>query len=339
MQSRQDRFNSVKVPEFKPDFDAVVCVGPHKVQTAKPAVRSLKLFARPRRIYLIASTKFFPELQSLCKPPCSAILIDEDSFIHSVSLGAIGDYLTRRIGSSRSMGWYLQQFLKMAVARLPDIASHYLIWDSDTIMLTPVEFFDAEGKVLVNPKEENHRPYFDLTKTLLGFGREVSFSFISEHFMANSTYMRELLQIIEKRNQQGKNWVYAILDQITTDNLKNCGLSEFEMFGNYLQVYHPESYRCRPLWSSRDGAALFGMSPNKCDLYYLAKKGYCFVSFERWNRVKGWRLWATKTKAACIYLLDRSSSFASDRNENNLRTAASLCSECGPSGAWKPSIS
>jgi hypothetical protein len=319
-------------------FDAVVCVGPHKVQTAKLAVKSLQLFSCPRRIYVIASAKFFPELQSLSKPSCPVCLMEEDRLIEYVSLRALDEYLTARLGNTRGMGWYFQQFLKMGMARLPDIASHYLIWDSDTVMLKSLEFFDVDGRVLVNPKEENHQPYFELTERLLGYGRMVSFSFISEHFMVNSSHMRELLKLIEARNPGTRNWVYAILDQITETNLLNCGLSEFEMFGNFLQIYHPESYRCRPVRSSREGAALCGMSPNKRDLYYLAKQGYCFVSFERWNRIKGWRLWVSKARTAGRYLLDRSSSLVFEKNKANLRMVSFLCTEGKHSAAWEPSL-
>jgi hypothetical protein len=192
-------------------------------------------------------------------------------------------------------------------------------------MLQPVEFFDANGRVLVNPKEEHHKPYFELTEKLLGFGRSVSFSFISEHFMVNTGYMRELLQTIESRAPGAKNWVYAILDQITVENLKHSGFSEFETYGNFLQVHHPESYCCRPLNSSRTGATFFGMSPNKWDVYYLLKQDYCFVSFERWNRKKGWRLWPAKIRSAGIYAFDCASNIVSGRNKRELEIAAALC--------------
>jgi hypothetical protein len=305
-------------------YDAVVCVGPKKLDTSKLAIRSLQLFARPRRIYTIASSRFFAELRSLNENGCDIILIDEDAFIEAVSLHDLEKYLMQRTGSTWGTGWYLQQFLKMAAARLPDIARHYLIWDSDTVMLRAVEFFDAQGRVLVNPKEEHHRPYFELTEKLLGFGRSVPFSFISEHFMVNAGHMRELLQMIETQAPDAKNWVYAILDQITSENLKNSGFSEFETYGNFLQVHHPGSYCCRPLNSSREGAALFGMSPNKCDLYYLLKRGYCFVSFEWWNRKKGWRLWPRKLKSAVLYGLGRIAASAADSQDNET-IGAILC--------------
>lgn len=308
----------------QPQFDAVVCVGPHKVQTARLALRSLRLFACPRRIYVLVSRRFFAALSPLTAEDPSVILLDEDTFMEETSLSDLNAYFTKRVNNTRGSGWYLQQFLKMAACRMPDVAPYYLIWDSDTIMLQAVEFFDTQGRVLVNPKEEHHRPYFELTKKLLGFDRSVSFSFISEHFMVNAGHMRELLQLIETQASEAKNWVYAILDQITSGNLKNSGFSEFETYGNFLQVHHPESYCCRPLNSSREGATLFGMSPNKCDLYYLLKQGYCFVSFERWNRKKGWKLWPGKLKSAVLYGLDRIAASAA-HSQDNKTVRAILC--------------
>ena len=142
--------------------------------------------------------------------------------------------------------------------------------------------------------------------------------------MVNTGYMRELLQTIESRAPRAKNWVYAILDQITAEHLKSSGFSEFETYGNFLQVHHPESYGCRPLNSLRSGATLFGMSPNKWDIYYLLKQRYCFVSFERWNRKKGWRLWPCKLKAAALYGFACLAASAARRRDEKLGIAAIL---------------
>jgi hypothetical protein len=314
------------------NFDAVICVGPHKVQTAKLAIRSLKLFAQPRRIYTILSSRFFSQFQHLVAENPSVTLLDENAFIEGFGMPEIEGYFTKRAGSTWGAGWYLQQFLKMAACRIPDLAPHYLIWDSDTIMLQPVEFFDAQGRVLVNPKEEHHKPYFELTEKLLGFGRGVPFSFISEHFMVNTSYMQQLLKRIEMDSPVAKKWIYAILDQISAENLKNMGFSEFETYGNFIHVHYPESYCCRPLNSSRTGAALFGMSPNKSDIYYLLKQGYCFVSFERWNRKKGFKLWPSKLKAALLYGIG--CLVASAANRQNVETVGALFRQSpSPSGA------
>jgi len=312
-------------PETETRFDAVVCVGPHKVHMAKLAIKSLQYYARPRRIYLLASSKFFPELQLLAHDGCPVILLDEDKFIEGVDLPGLERYFIQRTGRPFGTGWYLQQFLKMGAARIPDVAEHYLIWDSDTIMLQSVEFFDAKGRVQVSPKDEHHHPYFELTEQLLGFGRAVPFSFISEHFMVKTRYMLELLQAIESRAPAGKNWVYTILDQITVENLKNSGFSEFETYGNFVQTRYPESYFCRPLKSSRNGATLFGMRPSKPDIYYLMKQGYCFISFERWNRKKGWKVLPSKIRSASVYAVERVLGKFSRRNRNALEVVAALC--------------
>lgn len=81
----------------------------------------------------------------------------------------------------------------MSICNLSDMAYHYLIWDSDTVLLQPLIFFDQDEKVPVNPKTEYHKPYFELIKKVLSIEKQVDFSFISEHLMINKSYMNELI--------------------------------------------------------------------------------------------------------------------------------------------------
>ena len=143
--------------------------------------------------------------------------------------------------------------------------------------------------------------------------------------MVRSSYMQELLELVESRAREAKNWVYAILDRITVENLQHSGFSEFETYGNFLQARHPESFRPRPLRSTRDAAALFGMSPNRCDVYYLMKRGYCFASFERWNRKTGWRLWPNKITSLAAYGAAAVAASALRREINELALANMIC--------------
>jgi len=56
----------------------------------------------------------------------------------------------------------------MAICNYSDMADHYLIWDSDTILLKSLLFFDKEKRVLINPETEYHEPYFILIKKSSG---------------------------------------------------------------------------------------------------------------------------------------------------------------------------
>ena len=46
-------------------------------------------------------------------------------------------------------------------------------------------------------KNEYHVPYFETMKNLTDLGKTADFSFIAEHMMFKTEYMKELLNVIE----------------------------------------------------------------------------------------------------------------------------------------------
>jgi hypothetical protein len=115
-------------------YDAVVPVGPDRQQLALTAIRSLQLFSQARKIIILSSKKnslFFEDIKENKIP---VIFADEDEVLRGPTLKLIREYMIRRGSSPLRAGWYFQQFLKMGISLQDDIADHYLIWDSDTIM-------------------------------------------------------------------------------------------------------------------------------------------------------------------------------------------------------------
>jgi hypothetical protein len=90
---------------------------------------------------------------------------DEDSLIENLTLSKIRNIMKNITGTSERSGWYFQQFLKMAYAYKCQ-CGHYLIWDSDTIPLNKIIFWDNNGKCLFTMKTEYHIPYFKTIKKL-----------------------------------------------------------------------------------------------------------------------------------------------------------------------------
>ncbi len=284
-------------------FNAVTPVGPKHKKIATKTIQSLCRFSGASRIFVITSRDnfgFFRRRENRCERPIS--LVDENSVIEGLNLGHLQHYLTHKISDSYAAGWYFQQFLKMAACQLPDIGEYYLIWDSDTILLRPMIFFDRQGRVLVNPKTEFHEPYFRLTKRLLGWDRGVDFSFISEHFMVKTEYMQDLISAISGEFPGERSWVYAVMDSIGLEDLNRCGFSEYETYGNYIHFNYPDSYRCRHVKAWRNAASHFGLCPSRFDIHVLSKD-YVFASFES----RGHRLSVMLRKmiSVLIYCYDR----------------------------------
>lgn len=279
----------------KVKYDAVVCAGPHHLQIASPAIRSLQIFSEPRKIFVITSRGNFDHFGRLSDKGAPLEMVDEDFLIEGVTLDSLREYFVRRRQDPARAGWYFQQFLKMSMCLVPDVAEHYLIWDGDTIMLRPLSFFDPAGKTLVNPTSRYNQPYFDLIERLLGFHRLVDFSFISEHLMIKKVYMQELIGEIQKKDSM-VHWTKVILDKVGDDHLSRMGFSEFETYGNYVHLNHLDSYRIRRLNSLRSGSKRVGNLPRSRDLNCLSRK-YAYASFEVWTKPSRWKhiLWVLES--------------------------------------------
>lgn len=307
-------------------FDAVTCVGPLRPETSLTAVRSLQLHAGQRKIFVVTSRKLFPFFEDSLEPNGALHLVDEDEVIEGVSLQAIREYLEARAGAGARAGWYFQQFLKMAMCGHPEIGGHYLVWDSDTVALRPLAFFDADGRVLVSPKGERHPPYFVALRKLLGIERQVSFSFIAEHLMIDQRYMLELIEALRGSNSRKSrdSWVWRVLDVITDRDLGGSGFSEYETYGNFIAARYPDSFRTRRLKSTRHAGLRFGSPPAREPIHFLLLSGHSVATFEASPRLRPviafYRAWAR-----AVYSVSRFASRWSSRSAARLAAAAELC--------------
>jgi len=205
---------------------------------------------------------------------------EEDSVLPGLTLAAFRKFPVR--GFPRGAGWYFQQYLKYAHAFIEPEMEHYLIWDADTIPLRPLEFFDAEGRMIFTTSDEHHAPYFETYRNLLGEDARVEFSFISQHQVVCKALLREMLEKIELRH--GKPWPLAIAGCLQAGDYNL--FSEYETCGHYLKNHHAGRMVFRTLPWLREGVAACGYPPREACLKKMAKD-YAFAAFEtrdRWSR-------------------------------------------------------
>ena len=103
-------------------------------------------------------------------------IIDEDKLVEGLTYGWLKQFLEERNVYLR-IGWYFQQFLKMGFANSKYCNEYYLSWDSDTLPLSRITFFEEEHPIFTM-KKEYHKPYFNTMYKLLGLKKTVGFSFI-----------------------------------------------------------------------------------------------------------------------------------------------------------------
>lgn len=281
-------------------YDAVMTVAETDVVLARKSVTGLSLHSKARRIFIITARSNFGYFDGVRQRLPSVTLIDEDSVINGVDLAVMRTFVGEDPQRARKTGWYYQQFLKMAMALSEDVAEHCLIWDADTILLRPTEFFDEGGRMLVAPASEYHEPYFRTLERILGISRAVDFSFICEHQMVNRSIMREMIDVIKERSPNHSSWVWAILSQMEMEDFARGGFSEFETYGNYALLKHADRYQVRTLPFFRSGVFRYGVAASADSLYSLGKH-FHWASFEKWQKVSRYVL-LHRLKSSLAYM-------------------------------------
>lgn len=186
------------------------------------------------------------------------------------------------------VGWYLQQFVKIAAVLAHQDDDLVLIWDADTVPVKPLHFIDQEGRLIYYKSNEYRKSYFVYIEKALGLKRTQDFSFIAQSFVIKVAWVKGLLQSLEGKTQLP--WVDAVLSQL--DPAEPAGFSEFETMGSWIWHHHRNQIMITDRPWYRNGFSLVGNPLTlSASVWSGLAKQYDFVSFEAWDQRYGIRQW------------------------------------------------
>lgn len=260
-------------------MDVVICLSAKDHHIVKTNIKSIRKYLQTEEesIYIISNAKNRIFFTKNWLKKYHVIFIDEDHLTEGLSMHSVRSVMDKHFTCLKYPGWYLQQFLKMGFALSEYAKQQYLIWDSDTIPLHHLAYYE-NGKYLFTAKDENHTPYFDTTERLLGYRRLADFSFIAEHMPISVAVMRELIKALDESDVEGDYWFEKIIN--ATSGKDQQAFSEFETYGNYCMLKHQDIFAIRRLRTLREAGLLFGRTVRKGDLQRLAMMNFDTASFE-----------------------------------------------------------
>jgi len=261
----------------KIDFDLVLPIGRQHANLFNHHKKFYNKYLNHTNIIIIAKSDNF----HLFEKDESVILIDEDTLVPKEQ---INKFLKekRSITTFRDI-WYEQQFLKMSYARICK-KEYYLIWDSDTVPIKSIQMFE-NNKPFFDMVPYQHPPYFKTLNLILPGLKLANLSFVSEHIMIKTEYMKNLLDEIERNDKlEGKFFWEKIMMAIEQKDIDFSGFSEFETYGTFVNTRYPNSYKYRNWRSLRSGTIFYDNvdNLNESDINWLSQDFYS-VTFERWN--------------------------------------------------------
>lgn len=205
--------------------------------------------------------------------------INEESIVEGMNFKSIKQLISARNGNPKRTGWYYQQFIKIAYAKICK-DNYYLCWDSDTVPTKKVSMFKSD-KPIFDIKTEYYKPYFDTIHKLFGIDKKIDGSFISEHMLFNVKVVKKMLDDIENNlSLSGNNFYEKIINSVDEKELSLSGFSEFETYGTYVTEFYPKMYVKRTWRSLREGMFYLNLPLKEVELKWISKN-YDAVSFER----------------------------------------------------------
>jgi hypothetical protein len=241
-------------------FDIVINVGPKDKNIIHEQMKYTKQnIIGYRNIYLIC---YDPSIRIE-----GCITIDERTFPFTI------DTVRKYHGNLERNGWYLQQLLKLYAGKVvPDILDIYLVIDSDTFFLKQTTFIE-NNKCLYNIGTECHQPYFEhmlkLDKDLFKVYQNISG--ICHHMIFETKYLNELMTKIEKNHNNTDTFYNIFLKLVNDEDKTYSGASEYEIYFNYMLIYHSDLITIRPLsWTNSKTLLLnYNLDYVSCH-YYLS---------------------------------------------------------------------
>jgi hypothetical protein len=224
-----------------------------------------------KEIILIGNEKLRFAVQGMEK----VRFVNENEIVPGLTFDSVKKVKETLSGNSRRTGWYFQQFLKMGYAKVCN-DEYYLVWDSDTIPLNQISFFDEDRPYLAYRSfVSEDKCYDDAQAKLLPdeiLTKKQHLSFIAEHMLFKVSYMRDFIDAIEVNSEnEGSSFFEKIMHCVPRKLINLSGFSEFEAYAAYVQVFHKDFYKLRAWNNCRDAAAYVGKRPTNADLSWIGQ--------------------------------------------------------------------
>jgi hypothetical protein len=138
------------------------------------------------------------------------------------------------------LSWYYQQVLKISfiIDFVKNNNERMIIWDSDTIILKKIDFFERDFSIKYATINEFFKAYYLTNKTIFGYLPNFFLSsllqFVSLTSLENEFLIKNLNNFSKKNNLTTAEWISNVISLAISKTFKNYNgsmFSEYELIG------------------------------------------------------------------------------------------------------------
>lgn len=134
--------------------------------------------------------------------------------------------------------WILQQFLKLF--QNVTKTEYYMTIDCDAIITNRLELFEENRPIWYYGYDQCEPQYFEFNKKMFNLDRKATHTYIGDIGFFNKNIIQHLVNYVNLTPQQIIEKSYDIISH-------NCHLSEFELYGNFVEMFYPGLYKPKRL--------------------------------------------------------------------------------------------
>lgn len=208
---------------------------------------------KPYDLVLVAHEKDFNNLKIIIKYACQNLSFDdihlilsdrkvykEQDILKQITNKNINIYVETdilKIDKSKIKyrpNWAYQMLLKFF--NNVTINNNYLVIEADSFIIKPLEFFEDNKIIFYLGRDQNHKPYYDFNRRVLGIGREYNYSFIAEFMMYDKLLLQDML--LKSKCRDVQDFLELIYEYTSVD----CYMADYEFYGNFVYIHHSNRF-------------------------------------------------------------------------------------------------
>ena len=144
-------------------------------------------------------------------------------------------------------GWYVQQYIKLFQEVT---SSDYLVVDSDILFNRKIDIMIDNKPSFFFGRDQYHKPYFVFMERLMNLDKVYNYSFINEIMLFKRDYIKEMLNQLKVNSS---NEFFDLSVDILNDMNEDAGLSEYELYGNFVTKYFKNHYNYKNIKTNLSG--------------------------------------------------------------------------------------